>query len=509
MAEMEFYLTDGDRAELFDFIIDNDGAFVPGLWYGKPEGIRIRSNAELMQCLDAKIISFFVISPRFQTEPLLLRGFGKYDERFDPKRHNYPMRTFQTEPLTPGQLVKEEPDGKYYLNQRYGGPYIHVSFYLGYADNKDTPIKYKSTWLSHYPSHIHYDDHEAYERFPASKELKAYYRMIAKFLKSKCREVTVNGGKKYWVSKTLKEEDVVNGLYSPIDTKALMAQPSYDFVTMLTMLISYQGIEVLKDAGRCRSVLTTYAVRDDYEAEINLFAKAMEKKFYEKLQACGNRDATKKQLAQILANDGPAEIELAENVLNCLCFALFGDDFTLEQNTFTDPRDGKTYKTVKIGTQIWMAENLNYDENGSRCYKDKPRYAGIYGRLYDWDAAVKAVPPGWHLPSESEWEILLKLAGGRLKGGFMLKAENGWFKDGNGPDYFGFSAMPGGELDLTGAFRVAGNHGCWWTASEFGKFDATCLVISYHCGFGRWFGYDKRYMFSVRCVKDQTGAASA
>ena len=122
---------------------------------------------------------------------------------------------------------------------------------------------------------------------------------------------------------------------------------------------------------------------------------------------------------------------------------------TYAQTSLHDKRDGKTYKTVKIGTQIWMAENLNYDAENSKCYENKPENCEKYGRLYDWETAMKACPYGWHLSSDKEWQVLVNFAGGKEVAGKKLKAKSGWNsykgKSGNGTDGLGFSALPGGN----------------------------------------------------------------
>ena len=140
----------------------------------------------------------------------------------------------------------------------------------------------------------------------------------------------------------------------------------------------------------------------------------------------------------------------------CLFLAACGDDSSNNASsdnsivpllgTMVDARDGKTYKTVKIGRQTWMAENLNYDIVGSRCFNDDAVNCFKYGRLYTWDAAISVCPSGYRLPDESEWEVLFQEVGGISEAGKMLRSKSGW-ADGNGKDSYGFSVLPSGWTD--------------------------------------------------------------
>ena len=177
--------------------------------------------------------------------------------------------------------------------------------------------------------------------------------------------------------------------------------------------------------------------------------------------------------------------------------------------TFTDSRDGKKYKIVKIGTQTWMAENLNYNSSGSKCYNNNSSNCDKYGGLYNWETAKKACPSGWHLPSNKEWQTLVDFTGGDKITGKKLKAKNGWNdykgKSGNGTDEFGFSALPGGrrggDPDSI-RFNRAGSHGYWWSATD------SYAGLAYRRGMIYSFsGVDrsvrgKSFLFSVRCAKD-------
>lgn len=113
---------------------------------------------------------------------------------------------------------------------------------------------------------------------------------------------------------------------------------------------------------------------------------------------------------------------------------------------FTDSRDGRTYKTSRIGNQVWMSENLNYKTQDSYCANNsETENCDIYGRLYTWNAAIYACPEGWHLPSDNEFKSLIAAVGGKEKANIMLKSTTGWKReDLNGIDAYGFSALPAG-----------------------------------------------------------------
>jgi len=197
---------------------------------------------------------------------------------------------------------------------------------------------------------------------------------------------------------------------------------------------------------------------------------------------------------------------------------------TYAQTSLQDKRDGKIYKTVQIGEQIWMAENLNYDAKSSVCYDNKPENCEKYGRLYNWETAMKSCPKGWHLPSNKEWVTLVGFAGGYISGysfaGEKLKSKSGWNngkrKSGDGTDEYGFSALPGGSGNGTdenrfllggnyradGSFANAGNCGFWWSSSEDYRGIAYSRgMFSSNDGAYKNSNYKAR-LLSVRCIKD-------
>jgi len=143
-----------------------------------------------------------------------------------------------------------------------------------------------------------------------------------------------------------------------------------------------------------------------------------------------------------------------------------------QTSTFTDSRDGKTYRTVRIDGKIWMAENLNYETGRSSCYGNDNSNCEKYGRLYDWKTAMGACPGGWRLPSNEDWNHLVEATGGQKTAGKNLKSKTGWSAtkkgDGNGTDDFGWSALPGGyhpHSVIVKNTNPGGRTGYWWSAN--------------------------------------------
>ena len=233
-----------------------------------------------------------------------------------------------------------------------------------------------------------------------------------------------------------------------------------------------------------------------------------------------------------------------------------------------DERDGQVYKTVKIGNQTWMAENLNYAytepikvdyetiDSASFCNNNEPDSCAKYGRLYAWDLAMDCknkknhcdqfhddnfksrgiCPEKWHIPSVNEWNTLIDYANNVATD---LKSTSGWLDEGNGSDVFGFNLLPAGFYDFTNSgclsyterdceewnpVESAGKHTCFWTQVQW----TSCIGFGQNhegCGFEAAYALcisskDREVMsldinevfgimergnaLSVRCVKDST-----
>ena len=217
-----------------------------------------------------------------------------------------------------------------------------------------------------------------------------------------------------------------------------------------------------------------------------------------------------------------------------------GSIYDATTNILTDLRDGQTYKTVKIGNQWWMAENLNYEYKvndstyGNYCYKDSTQYCTKYGRLYTWGAVVDSAaqlsndgagcgygktclptypvrgvcPEGWYLPPESKWYALFNAVGGQSVAGIKLKSTFGWkhpVDDSahvNGLDAFGFSALPAGYRTGGGIYGSEGFSTDFWTSTMLNSSRAAYRINLGSEDFANVGSSDKDKAFSVRCVKD-------
>ena len=173
-----------------------------------------------------------------------------------------------------------------------------------------------------------------------------------------------------------------------------------------------------------------------------------------------------------------------------------------------DSRDGQTYRTVVIGNQTWMAENLNFKSDSCQCFNNQSGYCDKYGQLYTWAEAMEICPAGWHLPSLNEWKTLYIAAGGLETSASRLRADYDWESRSMGTDEFGFTVLPGGAYlaEDYREFRYGGTKAIFWTST---KESNTSNGVRMHdiCfdergGIVDGNGSVNGNTFSVRCIKD-------
>jgi uncharacterized protein (TIGR02145 family) len=255
---------------------------------------------------------------------------------------------------------------------------------------------------------------------------------------------------------------------------------------------------------------------------------------YDQLEPCTN--ANEGEEVFVSDKNALSYCKNGEWILSSATINDFSHFLTLTLGSFIDERDSKVYKTTKIGTQTWMAENLNYAVDNSWCYSDSAAYCTKYGRLYPWTVAMNlnstynsvlavdegviktphqgVCPHGWHIPTIPDWNTLTEhvdIYGGNEGIGMSLKSTTGWSiktweglneEAGNGIDLFGFSVVSGGTLNSYGDFKYIGAAEYFWSATE----------SSADMAYGNYFEGDSDDIFqvydsknaacSVRCVKD-------
>ncbi len=235
------------------------------------------------------------------------------------------------------------------------------------------------------------------------------------------------------------------------------------------------------------------------------------------------------------------------NSIRCLK----GEGKLIGTGKMKDERDGQVYRTIKIGNQVWMAQNLNYaykeptatEDSSSFCYEGNPANCTIFGRLYLWSAAMDSIgkfstngkgcgygasctpsypvrgvcPQGWHMPNRDEIVTLLETVGGKQNeesnwqwdnAGTNLKSNGGWDKfnldNGNGTDEFGFSAIPAGIREYTGKYFDLGEEFNIMTSSLSKKTgsDSYYLSLSNHVSYASIYSGSSVDAHSVRCIMD-------
>jgi len=193
--------------------------------------------------------------------------------------------------------------------------------------------------------------------------------------------------------------------------------------------------------------------------------------------------------------------------------------------------DGNTYKTITIGTQVWMAENLRttkYNDGTAiplvtgntawsnlnspgYCWADNDSESNkiTYGALYNWYAVntSKLCPKGWHVATDAEWTTLIAYLGGLKVAGGKLKSTTGWdsLTEDKASNSNGFTALPGDYREANGTFHDVGKHGFWWTSSESdqGENSAWMRRMNYCSSSVFANSYAKMDGMSVRCVRDK------
>jgi len=204
------------------------------------------------------------------------------------------------------------------------------------------------------------------------------------------------------------------------------------------------------------------------------------------------------------------------------------DDDIIKTSSIVDIRDGRVYRTVNIGEQWWMAENLNYgtmidsteeqSDNGvpeKYCYKDKEENCEIYGGLYHWDEIMDysttpgsqgLCPTGWHIPTENDWEILKKFLGGSTVAGGKMKepGTTHWIHpNAEATNSSGFTALPGGYISSLYGFAHLGYNARFWSSTLHPHYDQIVLTkLTYTSGRFSKNLRSKYWNHSVRCVYD-------
>jgi len=198
-----------------------------------------------------------------------------------------------------------------------------------------------------------------------------------------------------------------------------------------------------------------------------------------------------------------------------------------EGKEWEDALNGQTYKTFQVGSQIWMAQNLNSSKfaNGDLIPQAKNMNEWIEAgknrkpvwcfyefdskngneKYYNWYALIDQrglAPKGWHIPDEQEWDELISNLGDEYSAGSKMKSSDGWHQGGNGDNQSGFNGEPFGFIFFSGFFGFKSTHGFWWINKEVGEEQALVLQLLFDNNSAGKYPFEKKGGHSVRCIKD-------
>jgi uncharacterized protein (TIGR02145 family) len=178
---------------------------------------------------------------------------------------------------------------------------------------------------------------------------------------------------------------------------------------------------------------------------------------------------------------------------------------TSGSNNFTDPRDGKEYPVIPIGSQVWLGKNMSYATGNSWCFNNVQANCDTYGLLYDWDAAHNACPSGWRLPTKDEFDGLIAYLGADAGGKLKEAGTVHWTAPNFGAtNETGFTALPSGFVNNAGVFYSLHLVTGFWSSTEYdqGPLHAWYLYLVTEDAIAYMFWNYKAMGFSVRCIQD-------
>lgn len=281
------------------------------------------------------------------------------------------------------------------------------------------------------------------------------------------------------------------------------------------MFLCDDGVTYVLDLANCEKISSS-SVAESSSSSLSESSSSEEKESSSSLESSSSFEES---------SDSEISSSSEENSSSSFSSSSWNSAYDAENNTLTDFRDGNVYKTVTIGNQVWMAENLNYlPENiPSKCYEASPGPSvcgggkaytleegdcSVYGRLYEsrisslsasFGCSMDICPDGWRIPSQNQWKTLFDFLGGVRSAGRKIKAKGFW-RDETLTDPVGFSALPAGIYDVYDGFN-------WRSDSLLAVFAVRSYpdnsIWLYASADSVLFGLTtERFYFAYRCIKN-------